>query len=190
MIRKLFQKINFSRVELAGDYYELEREKFSWLTRKFEKLIDEFNFWKQRFLKSIINYIHKIKLLEFVTAPVIFSCLIPALLMDLALSIYQAICFPIYGIPKVKRKKYIVNDRHHLSYLGPLGKIHCAYCGYFNGLAAYMREIGARTEKHWCPIRHAKKPETTHPYYKDFMEYGDRESYLKYKEKRRIKFNL
>ena len=56
MIRKLFQKLNFSRVELAGDYSELEKENFSWFTKKFGTLIDEFNIRKQSFFKNIINF--------------------------------------------------------------------------------------------------------------------------------------
>lgn len=190
MIRFILQKLNFSRIECSGDFRKLENENSSEHDNKFIKLVDKIIFRKQALLKIVNSYIKKIKLMEFITAPVIISCLIPALLMDFVLTIYQTICFPVYGIPKVKRANYIVMDRHYLSYLGPLGKIHCAYCGYFNGLAAYMREIGARTEAYWCPIKHAKKLESPHSHYQDFLKYGDRESYLKFKKKRRKNFNL
>lgn len=37
--------------------------------------------------------------------------------MDVTISLYQAVCFPIYGIPKVKRQDYIVFDRQYFHYL-------------------------------------------------------------------------
>ncbi len=42
--------------------------------------------------------------------------------------IYQAVCFPVYGIPKVRRRDYFVFDRAHLAYLNALEKLNCAYC--------------------------------------------------------------
>ncbi len=47
--------------------------------------------------------------------------------MDVTISLYQAVCFPIYGIPKVKRQDYIVFDRQYLQYLNLIEKINCAY---------------------------------------------------------------
>jgi len=111
--------------------------------------------------------------------PIIWSVLIPALVLDLFVSIYQAICFPVYKIPKVKRKEYIVLDRYKLFYLNNIEKLNCLYCEYFNGLMAYIKEIAARTEQHWCPIKHAKQPQQTHSRYDKFFDYGDVESYKK-----------
>ena len=37
------------------------------------------------------------------TAPVIYAGILPFALLDLFVGIYQAVCFPIYGIAKVKR---------------------------------------------------------------------------------------
>ena len=54
---------------------------------------------------------------------------------------YQAICFPVYKIPKVRRRDYLVFDRHHLAYLNIIEKINCAYCSYANGAIAFMREV-------------------------------------------------
>ncbi|MEA1911199.1 MAG: flagellar biosynthetic protein FliR, partial [Spirochaetota bacterium] len=42
--------------------------------------------------------------------------------------------FPIYKIPKVKRKDYVVMDRYNLFYLDKVEKINCWYCEYFNGV--------------------------------------------------------
>src|SRR5665213_16726 len=45
------------------------------------------------------------------TAPVIYSLLIPVLLADLCVMAYQAICFRIYKISKVRRRDYLIFDR-------------------------------------------------------------------------------
>jgi hypothetical protein len=93
------------------------------------------------------------------------------------ISFYQAVCFPIYGIPKVRRRDYVVMDRHYLSYLNAIEKLNCAYCSYFNGVVAYVREVAARTEQYWCPIKHAKKLNAIHNLYKNFFDYGDATGY-------------
>lgn len=40
-----------------------------------------------------------------------------------------------------------------------------------------MREIGARTEQYWCPIKHARKLAAAHPRYAEFVDYGDAEAW-------------
>jgi hypothetical protein len=60
------------------------------------------------------------------TAPVIYSLIVPIALMDIWVMAYQAICFPIYRIPKVRRRDYLIFDRHHLAYLNTIEKINCA----------------------------------------------------------------
>ena len=98
-------------------------------------------------------------------------------MLDLSISIYQALCFPLYRIAKVKRRKYIVVDRHNLHYLNIIEKFNCIYCGYVNGLIAYSREIVARTEQYWCPIKHAKKILDPHRTYAYFSDFGDSDKY-------------
>ena len=122
-------------------------------------------------------YLKDAEILNILTAPVIWSCLLPAIFMDLVMTFFQAVCFPIYGIPKVHRKDYIVIDRHYLSYLNGLEKLNCVYCGYFNGLIGYIQEIAARTEQYWCPIKHARKTRFVHGRYSKFLSYGDGVSY-------------
>jgi hypothetical protein len=115
--------------------------------------------------------------LVVLTAPVIYAGIIPFVVLDFFFSIYQVVCFPIYGIARVKRADYIVFDRHHLAYLNALEKLNCAYCTYANGLIAFTREIAARTEQYWCPIKHARRVIGTHGRYALFDDYGDGEGY-------------
>lgn len=115
----------------------------------------------------------KTDVLMILTAPVIYSLFVPALIMDLFVQLYQDICFPVYGIPKVKRSDYIKNDRHRLQYLTSVKKVNCAYCAYFNGVIAFVREVAGRTEQYWCPIKHATRPKDRHEKYENFIPYGD-----------------
>ena len=110
---------------------------------------------------------------EFVTAPVIFALIVPFAFLDLCVTIYQAICFPIYGLPKVKRGDYIHLDRHKLGYLNLMQKLNCVYCGYCNGLLAYVAEVAGRTEHYFCPIKHGHDPKASHRHYAQFLPYDD-----------------
>ena len=114
---------------------------------------------------------------NLITGPLIYGMAIPLLMLDACVSFYQWACFPVYGIAKVKRSDYLVFDRRHLAYLNFIEKFHCTYCEYGNGLMAYMREILARTEAYFCPIKHAHKILGTHARYNRFLDYGDAADY-------------
>ena len=111
------------------------------------------------------------------TAPVIYALIVPFAILDLCVTLYQAICFPVYGIVRVRRADHIVIDRQHLAYLNGLQKLNCVYCGYCNGLTSYVREIAARTEQYWCPIKHARRLRSAHDRYPKFFDYGDAEAF-------------
>ncbi len=115
--------------------------------------------------------------LMILSAPVIYSLIVPIALLDLWVMAYQAICFPIYRIPKVSRRDYLVFDRHHLAYLNIIEKINCAYCSYANGAVAFIREVASRTEVYWCPIKHARRVLGPHPHYQGFADFGDAEGF-------------
>jgi hypothetical protein len=102
---------------------------------------------------------------------------LPIVFLDLSVLLYQAICFPVYGIPKVRRRDYLVFDRHHLAYLNALEKLNCAYCSYANNAIAFVREVAARTEVYWCPIKHARRVLGPHPHYQGFADFGDAEAF-------------
>jgi hypothetical protein len=112
-----------------------------------------------------------------VTAPIIYSLIVPLLLVDLWVGLYQAICFRVYGIARVRRADYIIFDRQHLAYLNWIEALNCLFCAYGNGLVGYVREISSRTEQYWCPIKHALKVHDPHRRYHQFLEYGDADGY-------------
>jgi hypothetical protein len=103
--------------------------------------------------------------------------IIPGVILDIFVTAYSWTAFPLYRIPRVKRKDYIVYDRKFLDYLNIIQKVNCLYCSYINGLLAYAIEIGARTERYWCPIKAAEKPRFHHDWYHDFADYGNSEEW-------------
>jgi hypothetical protein len=154
------------RAELQADFEE---------TRvRFEQEVLE---QQRRFKTGVLAYLLTANWLTILTAPVIYALIVPILFLDLSITVYQHICFRAYGLPRVKRGDYFVFDRAHLAYLNLIEKVNCAYCSYGNGVMAYGREVVARTEQYWCPIKHARKIMAAHPYYTGFVDFGDAQSY-------------
>ncbi|WP_439633315.1 hypothetical protein [Glycocaulis sp.] len=133
------------------------------------------------------RFLAKSGLLEILTSPFIYAVAIPVALLDLTASLFQAICFRVYGLRQVKRREYLVFDRHRLPYLNVLQKINCLYCSYANGVLAYVHEIASRTEQYWCPIKHAERVKGTHRRYAEFLDYGDTENYPETLEQQRAR---
>jgi hypothetical protein len=162
--------------------HELNRARDQWRYRvvagriRFER---DVRLAHDRLKHSIPTFIRESSLLNLLTAPLIYSMIVPIALIDGWLTVYQRVCFPIYGIARVRRSTYIVFDRQHLAYLNAIEKLNCVYCGYANGVFAYVREIAGRTEQYWCPIRHAKRVRAPHRHYHAFVEYGDATGYHK-----------
>jgi len=167
---------------------ELEHEIDLLLTEKRRQFRYSIEQGKVRFEKSmqalqrkqkigLLAYIGAARIGHILSAPVAYSLLLPFVLLDIGVTIFQHICFRIYAIPLVTRKDYIVLDRHHLAYLNIIEKINCVYCGYGNGLVAYVREIAARTEQYWCPVKHAQRSMDPHRFEESYLEFGDAENY-------------
>lgn len=126
---------------------------------------------------SVGRFLARSSLATIATAPVIYSLILPILLLDLWATVYQSICFRAYRIPRVRRADHIHIDRGQLAYLNWVEALNCRYCSYANGVVAYVREIASRTEQYWCPIKHALKISDPHQRYYQFLEYGDAEGY-------------
>lgn len=140
----------------------------------------------RRLKNSFFRWLITNRPLNLITGPIIYAMIVPLVMLDLFVSIYQATCFPIYRIVKVRRDNYIVLDRQHLEYLNFIEKFHCTYCAYASGLIAYVEEIVARTEQYFCPIKHARKILGTHARYARFLDYGEAVDYQANLEKFRV----
>lgn len=176
-ITRLVDRIEVLEMELEKEFQK-QREALSLRIEHGRAVFDREVEQRQDALRTkLLKYIVKSRPLILLTGPVIYSVIIPFVLLDLFVTIYQAICFPIYGIEKVHRRDHIVFDRHRLRYLNGIEKINCSYCSYGNGLLAYAVEIASRTEAFWCPVKHATRIANSHRHYPQFAEYGDAEGY-------------
>ena len=176
-LEMLLEKFREVERELTEEMGKKQEEFFYTIHKKKVRFKREIKLQHKKLMITALQYIRAARPMAILTMPVIWSCLIPAILMDVTVTIYQTICFPVYGIPKVRRSDYVIIDRHNLSYLNFFEKINCMYCSYFNGLMGYAREMAARTEQHWCPIKHARKGGNIHSRYKYFLDYGDAKRY-------------
>ena len=178
-IDELIRKTHELEAELEVEYRK-KREEFEFVIKeKRVRFAEEVARQQRLFRSGVISYLLDARLLNILTAPVIYLGFIPFVLLDLFLFLYQALCFPIYGISKVRRVDYLVFDRAELPYLNIIEKFNCFYCSYGNGLAAYASEVVARTEQYWCPIKHARRIRAAHKRYPRFFEFGDARSYRK-----------
>lgn len=126
---------------------------------------------------GVLRWFMTVRPQNYFTMLIIYGLAVPLLFLDLCISFYQLTCFPVYKISKVKRADYLVLDHQHLAYLNIIEKMHCMYCSYAVGLLAYAREITARTEEYFCPIKHARKILSAHSRYERFLDYGEADNF-------------
>lgn len=173
----LLEKMQVLEKDILRELQKKELEFFYEVRQGRVRFSEEARARHKLLVKRFASYIRDSRFMILLTTPVIWACFIPIALLDLFMVVYQAICFPVYGIPKVKRRDYIKLDRRHLAYLNWAEKFNCEYCGYANGVLACATEVAARTEQYWCPIKHALRMKSMHSRYRHFFEYGDAEQY-------------
>ena len=176
-IGELVEKIRALEEELRTEIGERESRVLFTLRGKRVEFEQEIRKTHRRLKRNFFRWLVTDRPQNLITGPIIYGMAIPLAFLDLFITLYQASCFPIYRIAKVRRADYIVFDRHQLGYLNFVERFHCEYCAYANGLIAYATEIVARTEQYFCPIKHARKILGTHRLYKDFLDYGDSTDY-------------
>lgn len=176
-IEGIRQKIDLLESELLSEMAK-RRAGFSYGMERGKILFEQEVLRRHRALRvGLVHYVWNARPLIALTAPVIYAMIVPLVLLDVCITLYQIICFPVYKIPKVKRSEYFAFDRHHLAYLNVLQKFNCAYCSYGGGVLAYAREVAGRTEQYWCPIKHARRMVSAYEHYAQFADFGDAEGF-------------
>ena len=176
-LQALLNEIHTLEREVADELHRFEANVSFQVNRGKISFSNDILKFHRTFRKGLVKYLIESNFLFILSSPVIYSLIVPAVILDCFCCVYQAVCFPIYRIPKVDRKDYIRLDRHKLAYLNGIERLNCDFCAYFNGSLAFAREIGSRTEQYWCPIRHAFAIKGVHSRYNRFFIYGDAESY-------------
>jgi hypothetical protein len=125
---------------------------------------------QRRFKMGMLKCALGAELRNVVSAPAIYAMVFPLLLLDLSVTAYQFLCFPLCRIARVRRRDYLVFDRAHLAYLNLLERINCAYCSYAQGGHWSQRAV-------LVPIKHTRRALQAHSYYSGFVDCGDAEAY-------------
>jgi hypothetical protein len=176
-VERIAERLRDAEVDLKGEVREQQR-RWQYQVHRGRVWFDkELQDAQRRLKQSIPAYIWQGSLLSLLTAPIVYSLLLPLAVLDVWTTLYQWVCFPIYRVPRVPRRAYFVIDRHKLAYLNGIEKVNCTFCSYANGLLAYVREVAARTEQYWCPIKHASAIAAPHQRYHFFFDYGDATGY-------------
>ena len=176
-IRRLLSQISELEEQLATDLHE-QQERLHYRVEGSKIRFEENLRRVHHELKTgIFSWLRQSELRNVVSAPFIYAMLVPFVVLDVFLFVYQAVCFPLYRIPKVRRANYVILDRHHLGYLNVIERLNCVFCGYADGLLSYTRQVVSRTEMYWCPIKHARKVLDPHRRYAKFSDFGVGENY-------------
>jgi hypothetical protein len=176
-IRRILNQITVLEDELRASLQEQEgrlRYQIEGTRVEFEHAVRDAHVKLKR---GLFAWFLTVRPQNYLTAPIIYGMGVPLALVDLTVSFYQLSCFPVYGIAKARRADYIVFDHQHLAYLNVIEKFHCLYCSYASGVLAYAREVTARTEQYFCPIKHARKILGAHRRYAYFLDYGEAEDF-------------
>ncbi|HPQ79141.1 MAG TPA: hypothetical protein PLG47_01665 [Candidatus Dojkabacteria bacterium] len=170
MKENLLEKIkeNINEISKNNDAYikltELKEKISTTFDENINKILEEENIVKRiKFPKVKFNWKYLLSM------PFIYAMIIPSVILHISVQIYQQVCFRLYGIPTVKQSEYFVYDRKLLSLLNPMEKFNCIYCSYVNNLFRFCTEIGARTERYWCPIKYYRRI-NSHSQYDKFVE--------------------
>lgn len=178
-ISKIYKEIQEKRDELFKEI-EKFREKYGFELQNgkivFNKEKKEEN---KKEKTGSMRYMLWAQIRHIISMPFIYMMIVPTIIFDIFLFVYQQTCFRLYGIPLVRRRDYITAERKHLDYLNWIQKINCLYCSYVNGIFSYAVEIWGRTEKYWCPIKHARKNRTFHNWQDHFADYWDAKGFKK-----------
>lgn len=170
MKENILEKIKESISELSdkNEAYikliELKHKVGETFDEQMNKILEE-----REIIKRIKFPNVKVNFKYILSIPFIYSMIIPTVLLHIFSQVYQQVCFRLYGIPTVKQNEYFVYDRKLFSLLNPLEKFNCLYCSYVNNLFRFCTEIGARTERYWCPVKYYRRIKS-HSQYDKFVK--------------------
>ena len=187
-IKEIIEEIEAMKVKLGEEIAQQEKDISYEIQNGYVRFEKEVFDKQKENMKNLLAWFRDIPLLHLLASPLVYGVVIPAILFDIILFIYQQVIFRIFKFKFIKRSDYITFDRQYLGYLNPIEKLNCMYCSYFNGLMQYASAIAGRTELYFCPIKHAKKVAYQHDYYDEFLMYGDEDKYQEKLEALRKKF--
>jgi hypothetical protein len=127
-IQHILSQISTLEDDLRAELHQQEIKLFYRVSGKRVEFDEAVRKLHQESKTSIGRWLLDSAPLNFIAAPIIYGLIVPLAFLDICLSLYQIICFPIYRMEKVRRSDYVVMDRWQLRYLNLMERFHCAYC--------------------------------------------------------------
>ena len=109
--------------EQIEEFFDSSRERFRYTLEdgrvRFSREMQELH---RRYRVSSLRYLLDANLSSVLTAPAVYSMVVPLAITDLSFTLFQHICFRACGVPRVLRNDYLFIDRHRLLYLNSIEK--------------------------------------------------------------------
>ena len=102
-VRHLLAQISVLEDDLRTALHEQETSVLFQIKGKrveFEQSIQQAH---RRLKTGFFHWLVAYRPQNLITGPIIYSMIVPLAILDLCVSVYQAICFPIYGVAKARR---------------------------------------------------------------------------------------
>ncbi|RKZ87995.1 MAG: hypothetical protein DRQ39_03210, partial [Gammaproteobacteria bacterium] len=100
-IKQLIDQIKLLEDELTDELHQQEDQLLFQLKGKkvrFEQSIKQAH---RKFKTDVWQWLFGLHPINLITAPIIYTMIVPLVVSDLFVSFYQAVCFPVYKITKV-----------------------------------------------------------------------------------------
>jgi len=103
-VRQLLERISALEEELRTALHEQESHVLYAIKGKTIEFEHDLRRAHRRLKIGSLRWLRRSKPRNVVSAPVIYSMIVPLVLLDVSVTIYQAICFRLYRIPRVRAR--------------------------------------------------------------------------------------
>ena len=119
-IAEILERLGQAEDDLEKAFAE-RREAMAFLLRGRKAVFDARIAALHRALRTgTWAYVRRARPSVVLSAPFILAVAAPLAVLDLFVTVYQAVCFPVHGLKKVPRGDFIVFDRAQLGYLNAI----------------------------------------------------------------------
>ena len=124
-IDRLTTQIKLLQGELEAEF-AIRRAKLRYTLQGKRAVFEEEILRAHRELRvGLARYVFNANLMTVVTAPVIYAMIVPFVILDITITLYQWICFPVYGLDDFIHGRDVRQDRR--SFFGRNGyRDNCA----------------------------------------------------------------
>ena len=117
LLEDILERLHATEQELENEFERLleeKRERFHYTLRRgkvvFERGVQSL---QRQHRIGVWRYFRQAPIVYILSAPMIYGMIVPLVILDASVTLYQHICFRIYGISRVRRGDYLIIDRHH-----------------------------------------------------------------------------